>query len=270
MQDCKKQLSDKEIQGLISLLKDSEEQVLNLIAEQITKIDDSSLTVIENLAQESDNPDLIDNWYHTSRLSLTKQIQDWKRAPDLETGLFLLSRLRNPGFDKKYYENLLDQYAARVQEKIQREKKTPIAAINQVLFREEGFTGNHADYYDLNNNFLHTVIDTKAGNPIMLSTLYILIARRLNLEIKGIGTPGHFIVEFEGEYFDAFFRGRTVTKEECVLRAQELGVLWRDEYIEPIDDAFMISRCIRNLIAIYKRQKEFDKAEDATSLLKLV
>ena len=113
-------------------------------------------------------------------------------------------------------------------------------------------------------------MDTRSGNPIMISALYILIGRRLGLDIKGIGTPGHFIVKFEDQFLDPFFAGREITKEECVLRSQELSVYWRDEYLEPIDDVFIISRCIRNLIAIYKKLNEFEKAADATSLLKLV
>lgn len=266
----KKQLDDKEINGLMKLLKDSEEPVLNLIADQIVKFDDGTLTMIDNLTQDSDDSELIDNWYYTSRLSLIKQFQDWKNKPELETGLFLLSRFRNPGFDKDYYSQILDSYASRVNDKMQREKKSLIDSLNAVLIREEGFIGNNMDYYDLNNNFLHTVIDSKTGNPIMLSSIYILVARRLGFKILGIGTPGHFIIQIEDEYYDPFFAGRSVNKEECVIRAQELGVIWREEYIEPTDDAFMVARCIRNLIAVYKRDKQYDKAEDVTNLLKLV
>jgi regulator of sirC expression with transglutaminase-like and TPR domain len=98
----------------------------------------------------------------------------------------------------------------------------------------------------------------------------MLVARRLGLDIKGIGTPGHFLVKFEDQLLDPFFAGRDITREECVIRSQELRVYWRDEYLEPINDTFIISRCIRNLIAIYKKLHEFEKAEDATSLLKLV
>jgi hypothetical protein len=47
-------------------------------------------------------------------------------------------------------------------------------------------------------------------------------------------------------------------------------VFWRDEYLDPIEDSFIIARCVRNLIAIYKRNNELDKASDVSELLKLI
>lgn len=272
IQQEKVRLAEPDLFGFVNLLQDSSESVLNLMAEQISKLDDSSLKGIEELVQKADDDDLIDNWYHASKLSLLNQIQNWKKSGDLEEGLFLISRLKNPGLDVAKYKTILDNYAARVAQKLTASStgQEAINALNQVLYKEESYIGNQANYYDMDNNFLHTVIDTGTGNPIMISVIYILVARRLGLDIKGIGTPGHFIVKFEDQLLDPFFAGRDITKEECVLRSQELRVYWRDEYLEPIDDTFIISRCIRNLIAIYKKLNEFEKAADATSLLKLV
>lgn len=266
------QLKEPDLCGFVNLLQDSSESVLNLMAEQISKLDDSSLKKIEELVQKAKDEDLIDNWYHASKMSLLNQIQNWKKDGDLEDGLFLISRLKNPGLDVARYKKILDSYAARVASKLSPSstKKDTINALNHVLYKEESFVGNQANYYDMDNNFLHTVIDTGTGNPIMISAIYILVGRRLGLDIKGIGTPGHFIVQFEDQLLDPFFAGREITKEECVIRSQELRVYWRDEYLEPINDTFIISRCIRNLIAIYKKLNEFKKAEDATNLLKLV
>ena len=272
MQQEKVRLKEPDLLGFVNLLQDSPESVLNLMAEQIGKLDDSSLKGIEELVQRIDDDDLIDNWYHASKMSLLNQIQDWKKEGGLEDGLFLISRLKNPGLDVTKYKNILNDYAARVAAKLTPSSsgQETIKALNQVLYREESYVGNQADYYDMNNNFLHTVIDTGTGNPIMISAIYMLVGRRLGLDIKGIGTPGHFIVQFEDQLLDPFFAGRGITREECVIRSQELRVYWRDEYLEPINDSFIISRCIRNLIAIYKKLNEFTKAEDATNLLKLV
>lgn len=268
----KKSLSENDLRGFVKLLQDSSDATLNLMGQQISKLDDNSLKGIEAIVNSTEDDDLIDNWYHASKLALLKQIQAWKKDGDLERGLFLISRLRNPGLDLKKYQLILDDYAARVVAKLSPSAtgQEAIAALNQVLFKEEFYTGNQANYYDLDNNFLHTVIDGKSGNPIMLSSIYILVGRRLGLDIKGVGTPGHFIVQFEERLLDPFFAAKEINKKECMLRAQELSVYWREEYLNPIDDAFIISRCIRNIVAIYKKQNEFDKAADATNILKLV
>ncbi len=268
----KVRLKDSDLKGFVNLLQDSSEPILNLMAEQIGKLDDSSLKVIEELVQRADDELLVDNWYHASKVSLVNQIQEWKKTGDLEEGLFLISRLKNPGLDLAKYKNILDDYAARVAAKLTTKStgKQIIEAINQVLYKEEAYLGDQIDYYNIDNNFLHTVIETRSGNPIMLSALYMLVGRRLGLDIKGIGTPGHFIIKFEDQFIDPFFGGRVITRDECIMRSQELSVYWRDEYLEPIDDVFVVSRCIRNLVAIYKKLNEFEKAADVTSLLKFV
>ena len=270
--DGKIKLSQKEVQGFVNLLQDSEDKVLTLMSEQIAKFDDTSLTAIQEYTNQLEDEQLEDNWYHVSKLNLTREIKDWKKKQDLEDGLFLIARLKNPGLEVKKYKAILNSYAERVSNKLTTSSSAHeiIEAINTVLFKEEAFVGNQIDYYDLNNNFLHTVLEARTGNPIMISSVFMLIGSRLGLDIRGIGTPGHFIVQFEDTLYDPFFSGREVQKEECVLRAQELSVNWRDEYLEPIDDAFIVARSIRNLVAIYKKLNELDKAADVSNLLKLV
>lgn len=271
-----KNLEPKEIKGFVNLLKDPEEKVLNLMAQQLSSFDDQTLKAIENmtldLADSSNDDELIDNWHQVSKIALITKIQNWKKSYDLEEGMLLLSRHKDPGLQEKKYIAQLDSYAARVKAKLDAVSKryNIINALNEVLYKEENFIGNQIDYYDINNNFLHTVLERRTGNPIMLSVIYILVARRLGYEIKGIGTPGHFIVQYDGKLYDPFFAGREITKEECVLRSQELNVYWRDEYLDEIDDKQVLVRCIRNLIAIYKKLNEYDRATDATSILKML
>lgn len=268
----KKSLPSKELNGLLNLLQDSEETTLDLIANQIRKFDHESLRTLDDMAQDSENKSLTDNWYYVSKQSLLFDIKEWSKVGELEAGLFLIARLDDPGVDKKFYSELLDEYAQRVKARINPElaASSILQVMNQVLFEEESFMGNQISYYDLKNNFINTVINRKTGNPIMVSSIYILIGRRLGLDIQGIGTPGHFIVKFEDKFYDPFFGGKEITKQECVIRAQELGVYWKDEYLDPIDDKSIVSRAIRNLIAIYKKQNELEKAADASEVLRSI
>jgi regulator of sirC expression with transglutaminase-like and TPR domain len=269
-QTNKKHLSDSELKAFVNLLNDPEEKTLALMADQLAFFDDLSFKRIQDLTQERDDMQIIDNWLYTSKIHVTKKIKAWKQNPDLEEGLMLLARYENPGIDVEYYKSLLDTYAQRVEDKItiNNSQDEVIKAINEVLFKEEKFLGNQIDYYDVNNNFINSVIDHKTGNPIMLSAIFILVARRLGVEVFGVGTPGHFIVGFRDKFYDPFFSGIEITKDECVLRAQELSVFWRDEYLDAIDDTFIVARAIRNLIAIYKKNNDLDKAAELTTLLK--
>jgi len=53
-----------------------------------------------------------------------------------------------------------------------------------------------------------------------------------------------------------------------VLRAQKLKVFLGGEYLGCIYDTFIVARAIRNLIAIYKKNNDLDKAAELTTLLK--
>jgi len=266
----KKLLNDNEATAFVRLLDGAEEKTLNLMSEQIVSFDDSTLKNIEIKVTQKNDEKIMQNWHFINRQHLMKQFQQWKQNPDLESGLFLLARLKNPGLLEERYRSILDNYCDRAASSLDSSstEEDLINAINNVLFKEEVFVGNQLDYYDLDNNFIHSVIDRKTGNPIMMSALYILIGRRIGIDIQGIGTPGHFIVKFGHLLIDPFFAGREVTKDECVLRAQELSVAWHDEYLEPIDDRAMIARCLRNIIAVYKKHNDYDRASELTALLK--
>lgn len=265
-------LSENQAQAFVDLLSDADERILALLAEQMSKYDDKSLKLLEKIADQSQDPNILDNWYYISKIVVVDKLQNWRKEGDLEEALFLLARIKNPGLDLNHYERELENFTNRVRNKITSlsSHEEIMESIGQVLFVEEGFIGNQLDYYDLDNNFIHTVIDKRAGNPIMLSCLFILIGRRLGFDIEGVGTPGHFIVKFGNKYYDPFFAGREISKEECILRAQELKVYWREDYLNAVSDAFILSRCIRNLIAIYKKLNDYEKAADISSLLKLV
>ena len=59
------------------------------------------------------------------------------------------------------------------------ERFRSIAALNYVLFKEQGFRGNRDDYFDPKNSFLNEVLERKTGIPITLSVLYMEVGQRL-------------------------------------------------------------------------------------------
>ena len=91
------------------------------------------------------------------------------------------------------------------------------AALNRVLFDEEGFRGNEADYYDPRNSYLSDVIDRRTGIPITLAIVYLEVGWRVGLNLEGIGFPGHFLVRYtapEGiAVLDAFDAGRILSQQ---------------------------------------------------------
>src|SRR5262249_39549496 len=145
--------------------------------------------------------------------SLMQQPED---AISLAEAALLIASCEYPTLKSSAYIERLDRMADAVQRRAAQETDPfrTIGAMNEHLFEEQGFSGNSDDYYDPRNSFLNDVLDRKTGIPIMLSTVYLEVAQRLQFPLVGVGMPGHFLVKHP--YFniliDPFSGGRVVSE----------------------------------------------------------
>jgi regulator of sirC expression with transglutaminase-like and TPR domain len=184
---------------------------------------------------------------------------------DLARGSLELSRLAHPDLDVEQYLGLIDRLAASVPR-----ASSPLQQldqINHVLFERERFRGNRADYYDPRNCYLSDVLDRQLGIPITLSVLYIEVARRLGLELQGVGMPGHFIVKLPDRrgdlLIDPFENGRLLTLEDCQRRLQQIygkGARLESYMLESVDKKQILSRILNNLKHIWIDKREYKRA----------
>ena len=176
----------------------------------------------------------------------TRQLRALMRRPEEQISVaeaaLWVATMEYPRLDRSAYIARLDALAAPLPERIGAETDplAIIAAINHRLFEEEGFRGNSEDYYDPRNSFLNDVMDRRCGIPIMLSTIYLEMAARLNFPLAGVGMPGHYLVRHR--YFDIFIdpfeKGQVLTIEQCQERMHKaLGheLPFERELLEPAD-----------------------------------
>ena len=67
-------------------------------------------------------------------------------------------------------------------------------ACRLVLGGVHGFAGQRAGYDDPVNSMLDRVLVRRRGLPILLSVVYVEVARRAAIPLRGVGLPGHFVV----------------------------------------------------------------------------
>jgi regulator of sirC expression with transglutaminase-like and TPR domain len=196
---------------------------------------------------------------------------------NLETGSTLLARFGSPDLRTETCKQQLDELADRV--RLRLPVRTPsdstIRLLNHFLFYEEGFSGNTGDYYNADNSFINCVLDMRCGIPISLSVVYLLIARRLQLPIVGIGMPVHFICKFDNGdnsfYIDPFNQGQVMTRADCVHFLRRCGYLFKESYLAPASDRDILIRMVRNLIWVYTQNNDRRKVavlERIVALLK--
>jgi regulator of sirC expression with transglutaminase-like and TPR domain len=189
---------------------------------------------------------------------------------DLEKAAWSLARTAYPEINVEAYQALLDSYTGELRDRIAStalEGEQTLVRINHYLFKELGISGNEKNYYDPENSYLNRVLDRRTGNPINLCLLYLLIARRLQLPVVGIGLPGHFICRYQssaGEiYIDAYNRGQLLTKADCIHYLQRGNYSLSDDFLGPVSARRMFMRICSNLHQIYT---EVQSAENVTRL----
>lgn len=183
--------TDKDLTApqLDPLLKSPAES-MNLLRERARQLDEHAAQ-LRKLAQT----------VHVERTlqELGRVLQSDESKLDLLGAALLLARLDNEELDVDAYRGEVDRLAQAVAGSYPKDAapEQRLAALNRFLFQERGYHGSRADYYSRNNSYLNEVIDDREGIPITLSLLYMELARRLGLQVVGVGLPGHFVVRHE-------------------------------------------------------------------------
>jgi regulator of sirC expression with transglutaminase-like and TPR domain len=204
---------------------------------------------------------------------ITNEIAALAALPDYKVQLaeaaLTISRSEYPNLDASPYLERLNDMAARLRARIEAilEPEPRIDEMNRLIFEEEGFQGNHDDYYDPRNSFLNEVLERKLGIPITLSIVYIEVGRRAGLSTYGIGFPGHFLAGLLSDtgrfVIDPFNGGKILTESDCrkMIRGGIGGLQpFKQSFLEPAWPKQILVRLLRNLKGVYWHRSEELKA----------
>jgi regulator of sirC expression with transglutaminase-like and TPR domain len=194
-----------------------------------------------------------------------------EEALDLAEAALVIAEEEYPQLDIGAYLRRLDDLAQTVRGRLAPDvsPEHTIATLNHFLYREQGFTGNAAEYYDPRNSFLNEVLDRKLGIPITLAVIYIEIARRLGLSLQGVSFPGHFLMKLAlgrgTVILDPYMGGISLSEKD--LRARLMAVCGEQASSLPLNQALasadkkeILARILRNLKAIYLQTDALPKA----------
>ncbi|XOV87540.1 MAG: SirB1 family protein [Pseudomonadota bacterium] len=141
-----------------------------------------------------------------------------------------------------------------------------VASLNDFIHREEGFAGSIHNYYAPENSYLNRVIETHYGIPITLALIHITMGARLNLPVRGINFPGHFLVRYGDEKHMIVdpFTGRLLSETDCATLLKQIAgprAVVQPEYFDPADNKSVLLRVLDNLKQIFWRNKAWDESE---------
>ncbi|WP_030232574.1 MULTISPECIES: transglutaminase-like domain-containing protein [unclassified Streptomyces] len=127
-------------------------------------------------------------------------------------------------------------------------------ALRELLGDRLGYHGTPADYRRLESSLLHEVLRRRRGLPILLSVVWMEVARRAGAPVYGVALPGHFVVGFgadEGRVLaDPFDGGRVLTGADAeLLVVGATGTRLEPSMLRPADPLDVVLRILNNVRA---------------------
>lgn len=176
--------------------------------------------------------------------------------PDLSLLCLLVSAEADPGLDEDGIDAAqieLDRLAGQLPYRPGGAREWA-AALTELLGAQCGFMGTPAEYQRLESSLLHEVLRRRRGLPILLSVVWIEVARRAGAPVYGVALPGHFVVGFgtreEQVLADPFAGGRLLTGEDAeLLVAGSSGGSVSASMLTPADPLNIVLRILNNIRA---------------------
>ncbi|WP_329335056.1 transglutaminase-like domain-containing protein [Streptomyces sp. NBC_00663] len=176
--------------------------------------------------------------------------------PDLAALCLLLGAQADGGLDEAGIDAAqieLDELAGRLPFRPGGPRSWAVA-LRELLGERCGFRGSAADYQRLESSLLHEVLRRRRGLPILLSVVWMEVARRAGAHVYGVALPGHFVVGFgaaeEQVLADPFEGGRVLTGSDAeLLVVGATGASLEPSMLAPADPLDVVVRILNNVRA---------------------
>lgn len=275
-------MDNSEIRPLLKLLDDENAEIVSLVrgkllekgSEVLPFLDEAGLNADPTLRERIQS--LISEIAAGEIRGQLQELAQVSEDVDLESGVLLLARYGYPTQDLRWCIDVLDQFSHELDSRLDT-RHDPIEIISVVVRffgTDKGFKGDTEDYYNPENSYIDKVLEKRTGLPISLCTIYLLVARRLNIPLYGVGMPGHFLLKYkvgDNEIFvDPFREGKLLSRNDCREFLEVTGLGFRDEFLEPVTNRQILDRMIRNLLVAYRRRGELQRLPSMQQFLEIL
>jgi regulator of sirC expression with transglutaminase-like and TPR domain len=288
-----KKINRTEVDALIRLLDDTDLEIFNQIQDRLVHYGKDVIPILENAwggSMDAIMQERIENIIHRIQLDdLRHELHIWSHSGshDLLKGAYLVARYQYPELTEEHIQKMLDRLRKDAWLEMNDELTAleQIKVLNKIFFDLHGFSGNTTNYHAPQNSFINIALETKKGNPLMLSSLYLEIARSAGIPVYGVNLPEHFILCYKDElndpasiddhsnilfYINPFSKGDIFNRKEIDTFLQQLKIEKENSFYEPCTNRDMIQRLIRNLMNSYHKLGFMDKVDELMLLMSAV
>jgi len=274
-------------------LDDPDQNVFNQVSTRFLSFGQEVIPVLEDAWEYSFDPliqNRIENIIHQIQFDIIKDsLKEWMKPDNqnLLEGALLIAKYQYPDIDivkvKKQIDQIKQDVWLELNDNLTALEKVKI--INHILFDVHNFSGNTSNYHAPQNSYINNVLESKKGNPLLLSIIYTIVAQSLDIPIYGVNLPEHFILCYvddqhmgvpstEGNdgsnvlfYINPFSKGAIFGQKEIEAFLKQLKLESHSIFYEPCSNLEIVRRLLRNLIASYEKLGYPDKSSELTRLL---
>ncbi len=257
-----------EIRALVSLLADENPRITDMVWERLSGMGADALPALRAACEDTD-PVLRLRARHALDILAFEQLEaDLRAIADADDASFSLERAFH-ALDQVEYPDLpperirrpLDALAERIRPRLagKRRPADRLEELHQVLHRELRFAPVSRAASDPEAFFLHRVLERRAGAPVLLAAVYLLVARRLGLPLTAVSLPSHILLRLDGGETEVFLdpaRGGTpFGRREC-MQTYLRDYFPRDTYVHTASGRDLVIRGVRGLMLLYARMQD--------------
>ncbi|MBX7109195.1 MAG: transglutaminase-like domain-containing protein [Chitinophagales bacterium] len=287
----KSHLKENELSALINLLDDPDEEVYRHVTDRLIALGTAIIPSLEAAWEKTFNPDLhyrLEELIHLIQFeTVVKDLKRWvkKRQDNLLEAAIIIARYQYP-----------DLSIAKINAQIEKLSKeiwlemnynlTPLEQVNvfnHVLFQLNGFSGNTSNIHDPQNAYLNILLETKKGNPVSLSLLYLILADKIKMPVYGINLPQHFVLSFHKDlmepdeteqkvkssllfYINPFNKGIIFSRDDITMFLKKLNITPKPSHYLPCTNLETILALVNSILHDYELAGVADKVMELTKM----
>jgi regulator of sirC expression with transglutaminase-like and TPR domain len=279
---------------LIHLLDDPDQEAFMQVSREILTL---GIPAVEPLEEA---------WFNTNDLLTRQRIEEivhslqyedlyselsfWveSESHDLLRGFIIANRFHYPNLDATKVVADVNKLTRSVWLELNENLTSleKIKVLNHVMFSVNEISGEIDNSHVPEYFFLNNLLQSKHGNAISIGILYIIVAERLKLPIKGVDLAGNFITcfthlpsDFEDGYkpvsevkfyINPFARGAVFTRKEIQLYLEKIGIEPAESYFRPASNIIVLKRWCNQLLHAYQEHGMYIKAKELKSFIRIL
>ena len=282
----------KQFEALISLLDDSDKEVVEAVTGQFIKEGLQIIPQLEKIWERADNTMLqerLENVIHSIQFNITiENLSKWVKdgGNSLVEGVTYIAQSQFPGVQYDYingfFERMKSEFTTDLRMRATAMEKMKI--MNYVVFHIYQFSRNTQNFYSPQNSYINQVIETRKGSPLSLAIIFLLIAEKLELPIYGINFPNGFLIAYQNEfrhidsdlakddvlfYANPYNKGAIVSHKDLEFYLKNNNIEYEERYFTPCTNIQIVQLLLSDLLVAYEKLGYLDKMDTIRKLIKV-